>query len=262
MRLIFVLLLGVLAGCQGALQRAVDADSRSEDFRQRDRYRHPLETLSFFGVREDMTVVEIWPGPAGWYTEILAPLLRDKGQLYAAHFPPDSDIPFYSRSLQTFREKMAQQPDVYDRVEITYLYPPAHSRIAPAQSADAVLTFRNVHNWVKAGNAELVFESFFSALKPGGVLGVVEHRAKEGTALTEQIESGYITESHVIELAEKAGFVLEARSDINANPMDTQQHPAGVWTLPPSLRLGDENRDVYLAVGESDRMTLRFRKPD
>lgn len=261
MRCTLLLLITFLTGCQSAIESAVESSHRSADFRQRDTYRHPQATLSFFGIRDDMTVVEIWPGPAGWYTEILAPLLHDKGKLYAAHFPPDSDIGFYTRALTSFNDKLAANPDVYGRVEVTHLYPPAHSQIAPPGSADAVLTFRNVHNWVKAGNAELVFSSFYDALKPGGILGVVEHRADEGTPLEQQIESGYISESYVIELATQAGFVLEARSEVNANPRDNHQHPAGVWSLPPSLRLGDQDRDRYLAIGESDRMTLRFRKP-
>lgn len=262
MRIIILLvIIGVMAGCQSPLQKAVEAPHRTPEFVERDRYRHPEKTLTFFDIRQDMTVVEIWPGPKGWYSEVLAPLLRDKGILYAAQFPPDSGIGFYTRSLESYREKLAAKPDVYGNVKITYLYPPKHTEIAPEKSADAVLTFRNVHNWAKAGRAEKMFESFFAALKPGGILGVVEHRATPGTSLEKQIESGYMTEAYVIEKATDAGFVFEASSEVNANPKDDHDHPAGVWTLPPTLRLGDDDRDIYLSIGESDRMTLKFRKP-
>ena len=262
MRVILLLIIGVMAGCQSPLQKAVESPYRTAAFVERDQYRHPIQTLEFFGIRRDMTVVEVWPGPAGWYTEVLAPLLREKGKLYAAQFPPDSGIGFYSRSLANYREKLAGAPEAYDRVEITYLYPPQHIEIAPPETADAVLTFRNVHNWAKAGRAEKMFASFHAALKPGGVLGVVEHRATPGTSLKDQIETGYMTEAYVIEKATAAGFVLEASSEVNANPQDDHDHPAGVWTLPPTLRLGDEDRSQYLEIGESDRMTLRFRKPE
>ena len=151
---------------------------------------------------------------------------------------------------------------LYDQVRITHLYPPVYSDIAPAGTVDRVLTFRNVHNWAKAGKAEAVFASFFKALKPGGILGVVEHRAPEGRSLEEQIESGYMTESYVIAQAEQTGFRLAEQSEINANPQDSANHPAGVWTLPPTLRLGDQDREKYLAIGESDRMTLKFIKPE
>lgn len=246
---------------QSHFQAALLSPDRSDTHMARDRYRHPAETLSFFGIQPDMTVVEIWPGPAGWYTEILAPYLRDNGKLYAAHFPPDTGIDFYSRSLEKFENKLTANKALYDRVSITYLYPPKHTNISPAGNADAVLTFRNVHNWAKAGKTNAVFQSFFNALKPGGILGVVEHRANSGTSIKEQISSGYMTEDYVIEAAQKAGFELIGRSDTNANPKDTHDHPAGVWTLPPSLRLGEDAKTFYLGIGESDRMTLKFRKP-
>ena len=250
----------LISGCQGALQQAVQSPQRTPSYVERDQYRHPQETLKFFGIRPDMTVVEIWPGPAGWYSEILAPYLYDKGTFYAAHFPSDSDIGFYTRARKQYEEKLAATPSVYGHVKLTSLYPPAHIDIAPAGSADAVLTFRNVHNWAKAGNAQAVFNAFYKALKPGGILGVVEHRADPGTPFEQQISSGYMSEDYVIALATRAGFSLEARSNINANPNDDHHHPAGVWTLPPTLRLGDQDKQKYLAIGESDRMTLRFRK--
>lgn len=244
-----------------ALRAAAELPSRTPSYAERDQYRHPAETLSFFGIKPNMTVVEIWPGPAGWYTEILAPYLRESGKLYAAHFPADTGIEFYTSSLKKFEVKLASSASVYDKVEVTYFYPPEHTNVSPTESADFVLTFRNVHNWAKAGNAQAAFDAFYNALKPGGILGVVEHRADEGTSLNQQITSGYMTESYVLELAEAAGFKLKEKSEINANPKDNHDHPAGVWSLPPSLRLGETDKEKYLRIGESDRMTLKFTKP-
>lgn len=252
------------AGAQqdaGALiDKALAGDHRSERNRARDVYRNPRATLLYFGLRPDMHVAEVWPG-AGWYTEVLAPVLRERGRYYAAHYHVDDGTHrFYRNSRAEFEKKLAQRPDVYDRVVVTGLLPP-HLDLAPPASLDLVLTFRNVHNWTQEGYDAAMFQAFFAALKPGGVLGVVEHRAKEGTALADMKRSGYMTESYVIALAEKAGFRLAGRSEINANPRDTRDHPRGVWTLPPTLRLGEVDRDLYLAIGESDRMTLKFVKP-
>lgn len=253
----------ILAGCaQQPIKQAATGDHRPAAHLARNQYRNPVETLTFFGVEPDMTVVEIWPGGAGWYTEVLAPLLRDKGSFYAAQFPPDSGISFYTRSLEKYREKLADRPELYGRVEVTYLWPPKYTQIVPPGSADRVLTFRNVHNWAKADKALAYFQTFYEALKPGGVLGVVEHRAPADRSLEEMIESGYMTEDYVIRMAEEAGFRLVEKSEINANPKDNATHPRGVWTLPPTLRLDDENREKYLEIGESDRMTLKFVKPE
>ncbi|MCH8544966.1 MAG: methyltransferase [Alcanivorax sp.] len=256
----------LLGACQNGAQHAdpitaaTQGEHRTAAFVARDVWRHPVETLTFFDIEPDMTVVEIWPG-AGWYTEILAPLLRDQGKLYAAHFDPDTPVPFFRRSLVAYQDKLAERPAIYDQVTLTVLAPPAHTAIAPPASADRVLTFRNVHNWASAGSAEAAFSAFHAALRPGGILGVVEHRAPSGRSLDEQIASGYMTEEYVVALAEAAGFELLESSEINANPADSADHPEGVWTLPPSLRLGDTDREHYLAIGESDRMTLKFRKP-
>jgi predicted methyltransferase len=239
----------------------LQGDQRSAQNRARDEYRHPQQTLDFFAVQPQHTVVEVWPGASGWYTEILAPLLREKGKLYAAQFNPQGAVPYYREGVASFKAKLAQRPDIYDRVTVTVLDAPAHTDIAPAGSADRVLTFRNVHNWLKAGTAEQVFAAFYRALKPGGYLGVVEHRAKPDADLQAMIDSGYVTEAKVKALAAGAGFRFVAASPINANPKDDTHHPAGVWTLPPTLRLGAENRAQYLAIGESDRMTLKFIKP-
>jgi predicted methyltransferase len=243
------------------LDRALAGAHRAAANAARDPFRHPRETLLFFGLRPGMTVVEIWPG-GGWYTEVLAPVLRGRGVLYAAHFHIDGKGPPYrGRSRAAFQKKLAANPAVYDQVRITELGAPPHVGIAPPRSADMVLTFRNVHNWTAARIDEATFRAFYAALKPGGILGVVEHRAKEGASLEQMIKSGYMTESYVIALAGKAGFKLAGRSEINANPKDTRDHPRGVWTLPPTYRLGEQDRGRYAAIGESDRMTLRFVKP-
>ena len=258
-----------LAGCAGTAGRETGAEidrvlggtHRSEANRARDVHRHPKETLLFFGVRPESTVVEIWPA-GGWYTEVLAPLLRDKGRYYAAHFHVDEKSPKYMGPTRANYQKMlAGRPEVYDRVVVTALDAPAHTDIAPRGSADFVLTFRNVHNWTAAKNDAAMFRAFYDALKPGGTLGVVEHRANPGTSLEQQIKTGYMTEAYVISLAEKAGFRLAGRSEVNANPRDTKDYPAGVWTLPPTYRLKDQDRSKYAAIGESDRMTLKFVKP-
>jgi predicted methyltransferase len=228
----------------------------------RDQYRHPKETLLFFGLQPDMSVVEVWPS-AGWWTEILAPLLKDEGKYYAAWFATEwKDTPdFLKQREKGFDAMLAGKPELYGKVIKTKLLAPAYVDIAPKGSADMVLTFRNVHNWAKAGNADAMFTAFYDALKPGGILGVKDHRARPGTSFKQQIDSGYMTEEYVISTAEKAGFKFVAKSEINANPKDTTDHPAGVWTLPPTLRLGEKDREKYLAIGESDRMTLKFVKP-
>jgi predicted methyltransferase len=259
----------ILAGCASApehgtgaaIDRVLAGDHRPVANRARDVHRHPRETLLFFGLRPDMTVVEVWPG-GGWYTEILAPVLRDRGKYYAAHFHVDEKSPSYmGPARESYMKLLASRPQIYDRVTVTALNAPLQTGIAPRGSADLVLTFRNVHNWTAAKNDAAMFKAFFDALKPGGVLGVVEHRANEGAALDQMIKTGYMTEDYVIGLAAKAGFKLVARSEINANPKDTKDHARGVWTLPPTFRMGDQDRDKYLAIGESDRMTLKFVKP-
>lgn len=246
-----------------AILAAVAGEHRTPAYTERDPYRHPAATLDFFGVEPGQVIVEIWPG-GGWYTEVLAPIVADEGTLYVAAFSDKAEgQPAYRARLnKALREKIAANPEVYGNVEITHLHIPGETDIAPAGSADRVLTFRNVHNWVAAGDAEEAFNAFYAALKPGGILGVVDHRAKPGTDLETMKKSGYVTEALVKELAAGAGFEFVESSEINANPKDSADHPRGVWTLPPSLRLGEENRDKYLEIGESDRMTLKFRKPE
>lgn len=246
-----------------AFDTVLAGDWREAKNRARDRYRHPRETLEFFGVKPGMTVIEIWPS-GGWYTEVLAPYLRDNGKYIGVINDPSLVEPgrekFYADQNNALRAKLGARPDVYDRVELKPIHPLA-PELGEPNSADAVLTFRNVHNWVMGGNEKEMFAAFYEVLKPGGVLGVVDHRAAEGAELEKVRNSGYLPEAYVINLAVRAGFRLEARSEVNANPKDRKDYPNGVWTLPPALREGDKNRDEYLAIGESDRMTLRFVKP-
>jgi predicted methyltransferase len=236
------------------LDKIMAGEHRSEANRARDVFRHPKETLAFFGVKSDSTVVETFPG-AGWYTELLAPYLRDKGRLIIA-YPAES-----VRGIKSYQEKLAAKPNLYDKVKIVRIGAPDALDIRPEGGADFVLTFRNVHNWIDDDNVDAFMKSFYDALKPGGVLGLVEHRAKPGSKVKEAIDLGYVTEEYVIKHALMAGFKLDAKSEINANPKDTKDYKSGVWTLPPSFADKEVDRAKYLAIGESDRMTLRFVKP-
>lgn len=242
------------------IDKVMVGEHRALANKARDKYRHPKETLLFFGLRPEMTVVEISPS-RGWYTEILAPVLRDAGQYYAAVAAVTEKTPdAMKKNDADYRAMLAAAPDLFGKVKLSVLTPGA-LQVAPPGSADMVLTFRNVHNWAKAGTADAMFKAFFDALKSGGTLGVVEHRAKPDTSFEKQIETGYMSEAYVVEIAQKAGFRLVNKSEINSNPKDTKDYPGGVWTLPPTLRYGDQDRDKYLAIGESDRMTLKFTRP-
>ncbi len=233
---------------------------RSEKNIARNQYRHPAETLTFFGLENDMSVIEISPGGM-WYTEVLAPLLKDNGQLIAASY--DLDLPdqpeYQSRQTQAIMKKIADFPKEYGAINIVKFSPPEVIQLGAKDSVDMVLTFRNTHGWMRGGSAELVYQSFFEVLKSGGVLGVVQHRGDR--LLPSGNISGYVPESTMIKLIESAGFIFEEKAEINANARDGKDYRIGVWTLPPALRLKEENRSEYLAIGESDRMTLRFRKP-
>jgi len=254
-------------GSAAAVDAALAGSHRSDGNKARDRYRHPKETLEFFGLRPEMTVVEIWPG-GGWYTEVLAPVLRERGKLYVAQYGSQPPFPYQQREMDTLAAKMRANPDLYRAVTPTALNLLTNElTIAPPGSADLVLTFRNVHNWFEEGYgppnaAELAFNAMFTALKPGGMLGVVDHRWPDPATEDPRAKNGYVSEQRVIALAEAAGFELAGRSDVNRNPLDTHDYPEGVWTLPPDLALGDRDRDKYLAIGESDRFTLKFVKPD
>ena len=253
------------------LAQAVSSDTRSSDFAQRDGARHPQAALEFFGIRPDMVVAEIWPS-TGWWAEILAPYLKEDGQYYAVGFSLSAKRTpgWRKRMARELIAKFEDNPDQFGNVTVTSMAIPGDPEIAPPGSLDMVLTFRNVHNWMKGDYAPAVFETMFAALKPGGTLGLVEHRAPDDADIDFMKLSGYVSEPHVIAMAKAAGFELAARSEVNANPADTKNHPAGVWSLPPSLRYCESLEDQaeaepcnekYQAIGESDRMTLKFTKP-
>ena len=242
----------------GDLGAVLASEHRSDRHRARDRYRNPAQTLAFFGVEADMEVLEVRPG-GGWYTEILAPYLSESGKLIVAI--PSADGP-RKRYHDRFMAMKNARPEVFEKVETVTFEPPAPIDLGPSESVDMVLTFRNTHNWINDGGEKEAYAAFFDVLKPGGVLGVVQHRADDGSDAQQTARSGYVPEGYVVATAEAAGFELVERSDINRNEKDTHDHPAGVWTLPPAMRLGEQNKAEYLEIGESDRMTLKFRKPD
>jgi predicted methyltransferase len=243
---------GVAEPIDPLLGQAIESPTRSPKFVARDGARHPAEELAFFGIRADQTVVEIWPG-GGYWTEILAPYLRDHGKLYAATTGSSTES-------STLRAKFDAAPALYDKVTLT-VFGQAASDIAPAGTADLIVTFRNLHNWMKAGSAEAAFATFRRALKPGGILGLEDHRGRTDTPQDPLAEDGYVREDYAIALARNAGFEFVGRSEINANPKDTKDWPKGVWTLPPTLTLGEVDRAKYEAVGEADSFVLKFRKP-
>ena len=236
-----------------ALHTAVASPQRATAFVERDRYRHPEETLRFFGIKPTMTVVEIWPS-AGYYAEILAPMLRERGHYVAA-------LPAGTKYRETTLKLFAGDPGRFDKAVTATFDPKQPADLVPAGSADAVITFRNVHNLVMAGDdqATRAFALYFRALKPGGTLGIEDHRLPETSDAANEKTSGYLKRSTVIRLATAAGFKLAGESGVNANPKDPADGP--VWRLPPTLKDGDKDRDRYLAIGESDRMTLKFVKP-
>jgi predicted methyltransferase len=253
------------ATTSAALDAAITGDHRTAEDKARDVYRKPKEVLDFLGFRSDMTVVEIWPG-GGWYSKILAPALRERGLFYAAQYSVNPAYGYQRRYFGAFLTMLGQTPDLYRDVKVTHLSLPYQLEIAPAGSADMVVTFRNVHNWVGRGYASgryagVAFTAMFDALKPGGVLGIVDHRWPDRDTEDPDHGNGYISKELTISMAEAAGFRLVGESDILANPKDTHDHPRGVWTLPPTLALGDEDREKYLAIGESDRFLLKFEKP-
>ncbi|MCD5989816.1 class I SAM-dependent methyltransferase [Pseudomonas sp. CDFA 553] len=239
-------------------RKVLEGSWRAKENSARDRYRHPEETLKFFGLQAQQTVIEITPG-GGWYSEILAPLLKDHGRYIAAVQAPSSGD-YYKKAADGLKQKLKADPARYGKAE-TIEFDPQAPVFGKPGSADRVLTFRNVHNWVLADDAPQMFAAFFKVLKPGGVLGVVDHRAKDGADVSSIKASGYLPTDYVVKLATDAGFKLEAQSEVNANPKDTKDYSAGVWTLPPSYKTGDQDRAKYAAIGESDRFTLRFVKP-
>lgn len=269
-----------LAGCQRSPKAPADAPPktvaasvagswRSAADKARDRWRHPAESLAFWGLEAGDTVVEFWPG-AGWYSEILAPFLdATGGKLVAAHLQLSEPVdPAAAQVVEAYRSRFAAGRKPFGTVEIT-AFGPTSGPVAPTGSADLVLFLRNLHNWMAAGIAEKAFRDAFLALKPGGVLGVEEHRAAPGGVPDLLADSGYVDQAYAIKLGQEAGFRLAASSEINANPKDTRDHPFGVWTLPPVRRSSPRgeafdpkfDRARYDAIGESDRMTLKFVKP-
>ena len=238
------------------IRQSIASLQRSPAERARDAYRHPLETLEFFGLKDTMTVVELSPG-GGWYSTLLAPVLRDEGKLVIAGRDPNSNSD--ARALLTRFENMSHTFDRVAWVVVTHDAP----QLGPPESADMVLTFRNLHNWVNGGSTDAIFGAAFAVLKHGGVLGLTDHRANPGASADPRVvgATGYIPEEAAVQLVEKVGFRLAGKSEVNANPKDTKDYPKGVWTLPPSYDLGASDHSKYEAIGESDRMTLKFVKP-
>ena len=249
---------------EAALRAAMDGAHRSAENKNRDAFRHPLETLLFFGLRQDMTMVELWPGGGGWFTEILAPVLRERGKLITTNFDTTGPADAYgTKAGKRYQDKLAGNPAVYDKVQVVTIKDLGTLSLAPDASVDLVLTFRNTHNWVEDGSEAAIYGAAFRALKPGGVLGVEQHRAKPGPVADpkKQAETGYLPEDWVIARVESFGFKFVAKSEVNANPKDTKDYEKGVWALPPALQNGETDKAKYTAIGESDRMTLKFVKP-
>jgi predicted methyltransferase len=241
------------------LQAVIAGEHRSAANKARDPYRHPAETLSFFGITPKSTVVELWPF-GGWYAEILAPYVRTGGVYYAAAMDPASTNAQDLRYNESLNKLLAARPDLYSKVRMSVLAK-GKADIAPAGTADLVVSFRNIHNWVWSGMEKEVFEAAYRALKPGGVLGIVEHRNVDPNYEPKTPGQAYVGEDYAVKLVESVGFKLAARSNINNNPKDTKDYARGVWTLPPNYALGDQDRAKYAAIGESDRFTLKFVKP-
>jgi len=256
----------VLGGAESASADAIDAALRGKDRdaadAARDVYRHPRETLAFFGIESEMTIVELMPG-GGWYTRLLAPLVREKGRYIGAEYDPTpyaEEYPDFAARLSKYPDSVKANPALYgENARGTWIL---RGEVAEDASVDMILGIRFLHNWISGGYAEKALTELHRTLKPGGVFAIVQHRAGEDDPrdAVEIAKSGYVKESYAIDLMKAHGFALAERSEINANPKDTRDHPEGVWTLPPALRLGDEDKEKYLAIGESDRMTLKFVK--
>ena len=240
------------------IARWAAAPHRSASNVARDNFRHPVESLTFFGIREDSTVVEILPGSSGFYMEILAPYLKDKGRYIAANRDPAAP-PNYLADHQKLLARLKAEPGLYGKVEVTQFNAGLHD-IAPAGSADFVITFRDLHNWIARNEIDGALRAFHKALKPGGVLGIVDHRGLPDVPQEAQNNNGYVRQDYAIALIEKAGFKFAGASEVNANPKDTKDHPDGVWSLPPTYRSKELNRAKFATIGESDRFTLKFIK--
>lgn len=246
-----------LSASDEAIAAAVAGEHRQAGHVERDRYRRPAEVLAFCGLTPEQQILEIWPG-GGWYADILAPLLRDQGQYEAAIFGPHAPEGFRHRLDRELRERFAASPEVYGTPALHELWPPEDADLGAPARLDAVYTFRNLHNWLMRDQAAEILAAVHAALRPGGTFCVVDHRADARMPLDEGASSGYVDQAYAIQLITGAGFELVAVSDLLDNPRDTADHPQGVWTLPPSLRMGEEDRERYLAIGESDRFLMRF----
>ena len=251
-----------VAGQENALATAITGSNRTPSNVERDQHRHPQQTLEFFGIKPDMTVVEVLPG-RGWYTEILAPYLAEQGKLIAASYGADNERDYLSGIHAGYMEILAADAEVYGKIEVVdFKTPTGYMDDIADASVDMVLDFRNTHNLIRwYGGADEAYQHYYRILKPGGVLGIIEHRAHPGTDAMQTANTGYVPEQYSIDAATRAGFELVAKSEINANPRDTKDHPNGVWTLPPRQRWGNDDPAKYMAIGESDRMTLKLIKP-
>ncbi len=245
-----------------ALQAILASPHRHPDNAVRDPHRHPLETLTFFGIKPDITVLEVGAG-GGWYTEILAPLLAKKGKYIVTSGDPNGpDDQMSTVSGTRMKLFIESSPELYGKVEVSHVSAPDKLELAPAGTVDLAIAIREMHGWQRRGFMDKYLAAVFAALKPGGTFGVVQHRAKPDADPAKSVESGYLPEAWLIQTVEKAGFKLVEKSEINANPKDTKDYEEGVWTLPPNYELGDKDRAKYQAIGESDRMTLKFVKPE
>ncbi len=244
------------------LEAASHGDHRSDKNKARNQYRNPIGTMAFFGLQPNMTILEIGPG-GGWYTEVIAPAMRDTGVYIAGSYDVEIEgQPKYRyRQHQALLGRIKDQPELYGQIKVASYSPPESRNLWQQNSVDMVVTFRSSHGWTREGMIDDVYSDFFKVLKPGGVLGVVQHRAPADGDVIAWAKKGYVSEARVIQAAEKAGFLLDAKSEINANSKDLKDHDEGVWRLLPTLSLGDQDREKYMTIGESDRMTLRFKKP-
>lgn len=236
-------------------------EHRSDKNISRNRFRHPAKTLEFFGLQPDTHVIEISPS-GGWYAEIIAPYVKAGGSYTGTVGSMHPKKAYRKRANKALFGKFKRYANSFPEGHFIVFSPPSTEPLGPEGSADMVLTFRNLHNWMRHYELSEAFRTFYRALKPGGIMGVVEHRGNPAVAQDPKAANGYVNEDYVILMAKKAGFRLVGKSEVNANPQDTKDHPKGVWTLPPSLRLKDKDREKYLTIGESDRMTLKFVKPE
>lgn len=253
-----------IGGEDDALKTAIAHADRGEDS-ARDEYRNPYETLKFFGIKPDMHVLEIWPGDSGWYTGILAPYLAEDGELTMAVFGENANHERFADYMHDADKKITAkfvESDKFGTINVAHMYGDAGTDLGADNSYDMIVTFRNLHNWMAWDQLKTNLDAMYAALKPGGILGVTDHRANPALPIDATARNGYVDEAHAIQIIQKAGFKLVATSDINDNPKDTKDYPAGVWSLPPTYALGDQDKDKYQAIGESDRFTLKFVKPE